>query len=234
MGRNTPRTTPGKDTPPLQNQRRKSKKFGDSFEQLSCGRRILASKYQRRGRPTISTSSIWSENPTHSIIELHLNYSNGMRVVRGILESQQQTGDDVAGFVLFPHQVAVRVTEVNAYGGHESTEDGQELRECIGEIVRWFSSFIEAINMVPEATRKKTKTSKAFDFNEDSHLKETIILGNMEDCKEVDDFESMDPSGTQEIMTNAQTTCNISGVDGLPSNLPNRKYTMTERVRKEK
>ena len=157
-----------------------------------------------------------------------------MRVGRGVLESQLQTGDDVAGLVLFPHQIAVRVTEMNACGGHESTEDGQELRECIGEIVRWSLSFIEAINMVPEATTTKTKTCEAFDFNEDSHVKETIILGNIKDCKEVDDFECMDPFGTQEIMPNAQTSCSISGVDGLPSNLPKRKYTMTEPVRKEK
>ena len=156
-----------------------------------------------------------------------------MRVGRGVLESQLQTGDDVVGLVLFPHQVAVRVIEVNACGGHGSTEDGQELRECIGEIVRWSSSFIEAINMVLEATTTKTRTSEAFDFNEDSHLKETLISGNMEDCKEVDDFECMDPSRTEEMMTNPQTTCSISGVDGLPSKLAKRKYTMTKRVRKE-
>ena len=65
------------------------------------------------------------------------------------------------------------MTEVNACGGHESTEDGQVLQESIGEIVRWSTSFIEAINMVPEATRSKTKTSEAFDFNEDSLFKET-------------------------------------------------------------
>ena len=124
--------------------------------------------------------------------------------------------------------------EVNACGVHASTEDGQVLRDYIGEIVRWSRSFIETIDMVPDGSRSKTRTSEAFDFNEDNLLKKTIISGNMEDSKEVDEFESMDPSGTQEIMTNAQTTCNISGVDGLPPNLPKKKYTMTKRVKKEK
>ena len=156
-----------------------------------------------------------------------------MHVGKGVLESQLQTRDNVVGFVLFPHQVTVRVMEVNACGGYESTKDGQELRECIGEIVRWSRSFIEAIDMVPEATRSKIITCEAFDFNEDSHVKETIISGNMEDCKKVDEFESIDPSGTEVIMTNAQTTCSIIGVDGLPSNLPKRKYT-TKCVREEK
>ena len=131
-------------------------------------------------------------------------------------------------------QVAVQVMEVTACGGQTSTEDSQVLRECIEEIVRWSTSFIEAIDMVPEATRAKTRTDETFDFNEDIHLKETNISRNKEDCEEVDEFENMDPSGNEEIMANAQTTCSISGVDGLTSNLQKRKYTMTECVRKEK
>ena len=35
-------------------------------------------------------------------------------------------------------------------------------------------------------------------------------------------------------MGNEHTSCSISGVDGFPSNVQKRKYTMTERVRKEK
>ena len=156
-----------------------------------------------------------------------------MLVGRGVLESELQIGDDVAGLVIFPHQIAVQVTEVYACGVHESTKDGQVLREYIGDIVRWCKSFIEAIDLVPEGLRSKTKTTKAFDFNEDSLLKETIIYGNMEDHKEVNEFESMDPSRTEEIMRNAQTTYSISRVDGLPPTFPKRKYTMTTRVRKE-
>ena len=44
----------------------------------------------------------------------------------------------------------------------------------------------------------------------------------------------MDQAGNEEIMTNAQTTYSVSGVDGLPSTIPKRKYTMTKRVRKDK
>ena len=234
MGRNTPSKAHGKDTPPLQHRSRTSGKGGSSSGQLSCGRRILASKYQRSGRPTTSTSSVWRENHTQSRTEVHLKERTRMRVGRGVLESQLKTRDDVAGLVLFPHHVAIRVMEVYACGGHESTEDGQVLRDCIGEIVRWSTSFIEPINMVHGGTRSKTSTNEAFDFNEDNPLQETIISGNMADSKELDEFQSLDPSGTEENMAKTQTNCSISGVDGLPSNLQKNKYTMTKRVRKEK
>ena len=123
---------------------------------------------------------------------------------------------------------------MTAGGGHESTEDGKVLRECIGEIVRWSTSCIEAIDKVPEATRAKHRTTEAFDFNEDNHLKERIISGNIEDCKEVDEFERMDPFRNEEIMENAQTTCSISRMDGLKSTHQKREYRRTKRVRKEK
>ena len=178
MGRNTPSNAHGKDTLPLQHQKRTSEKGDSSFGQLSCGRRILALKYKQSGRPTISTSSVRRENHTQSRTEVHLKQSTGMRVGRGVLESQLETGNDVVGLVLFPHHVAVGVMEVYACGGHESTEDGQVLRDCIGKIVRWSTSFIEPINMVPEGIRSKTRTSEAFDFNEDNHLKENNHIRN--------------------------------------------------------
>ena len=56
----------------------------------------------------------------------------------------------------------------------------------------------------------------------------------MQDCENVDEFESMDPYGTKEIMANAHTTYGIFRIDGLPCSLPKRKYTMTQHVRKEK
>ena len=171
MGQNTPSKAHGKDTPPLQHRSRTSGKGGSSSGQLSCGRRILASKYQRSGRPTTSTSSVWRENHTQSRTEVHLKERTGMCVGRGVLESQLKTGDDVAGLVLFPHHVAVRVMEVYACGGYESTEDGQVLKDCIGEIVRWSTSFIEPINMVHGGTRSKTSTNEAFDVNEDNLCK---------------------------------------------------------------
>ena len=50
----------------------------------------------------------------------------------------------------------------------------------------------------------------------------------------MDECENIDRAGNEEIMRNAQTTCSISGVDGLPSTIPKMKYTMTKRVRKDK
>ena len=166
MGGNSPREAHGNDTPALKHRRRTSEKGGSSFGQLSYGRRILASKYQQSGQTTIPTSSVWSKNHTQNRTEVHLEDSTGMLIGRGVVESQLQTGDDVAGLILFPHQVALRVMELYACGIHESTEDGQVLRECIGKIVRWSKSFIEAIDMVQEGTRSKTRTSEAFDVNE--------------------------------------------------------------------
>ena len=58
MGGNTPRNAHRNDTPPFKYQNKTSKKGGSSFGQLSCGRRILASKYQRSDRGTIPTSSV--------------------------------------------------------------------------------------------------------------------------------------------------------------------------------
>ena len=102
MGRNTPSNAHGKDTLPLQHRKKMSEKGDSSFGQLSCGRRILALKYKQSGRPTISTSSVRRKNHTQSRIEVHLKQSTRMRVGRGVLKSQLETGNDVVGLVLFP------------------------------------------------------------------------------------------------------------------------------------
>ena len=88
--------------------------------------------------------------------------------------------------------------------------------------------------MVPKGNRSKTTTNDAFDFNDDILFEDTIISGNMQEREQVDELESMDPFGTEGNMANEHATCIISTVDGLPSSLPKRKYTMTQRVRKEK
>ena len=87
--------------------------------------------------------------------------------------------------------------------------------------------------MVLQGSRSKT-TTHAFDFNDDILPEDTIISRNMQDCKEEDEFESMDPFGTQGNMVNEHTTCSIFGVDGLPFSLLKRKYTIIQHVRKEK
>ena len=68
---------------------------------------ILVSKYQHSGRIIIPTSSIQSKNHTQNRTEVHLKDSTGLLVGRGVVESQVQTGDDVARLILLPHQIAV-------------------------------------------------------------------------------------------------------------------------------
>ena len=46
----------GNDTLPRKHQRRTSGKGGSSVGQVSCGRRIMASKYQHRAQTTIPSS----------------------------------------------------------------------------------------------------------------------------------------------------------------------------------
>ena len=183
MAENRPNNAHGNDTLPLQYRRRTSGTGGSSFGQVSCRRRIVASKYQHSGQTNILTSSVRNKNHTQNRKKVHLKKSTGLLVGRGVVESQVRIGDDVAGLILFPHQIVVRVMEVYACGILGSTEDDQVLRECIGEIVRWSRSFIEAIDMVPDGSREKIRTSEAFHCNEDILLKETILSRSMEESE---------------------------------------------------
>ena len=90
------------------------------------------------------------------------------------------------------------------------------------------------MNMVFEGSKLETTTTATFDFNEDIFPGESIISQNMPDCEEEDDLVNMDPDNPEQIMGNDQFTCTIFGVDGLPSSLQKRKYTMSQRIRKEK
>ena len=227
MEASEPRNEHGNDTLPRKHQRRTSGKGGSSVGQVYCGRRIMASKYQHRAQTTIPSSSICRENSKQNSTKVYLKDSTGLVVGRGIVESQVQTGDDVVGLILFPHQVAVQVMDIYACGVYKSNQDCQLLRQCIGQIVKWSRSFMEAIDMVPKGSRSKTTTVEVFNFNDDILLEEKIISRNMQDCKDMDELEIMDPSGIEETMANAHTTCGISGVDNLPCSLPKKKYTMT-------
>ena len=146
------------------------------------------------------------------------------------MESELQTGDDVGGLILFLHQVAVRVMEVYACGVRESNEDGQILGQCIGQILRWLRSCIEAITTVSQGSRAEIGRVDVFDFNEDILPKETIISRNRQDYEDEDELESMETYGTARHMENEHTTCGISGVDGLPSNLQKRKQKGARRI----
>ena len=150
------------------------------------------------------------------------------------MESGLHTGDDVGGLILFPHQVAVQVMEVYACGVNEKNEDDQILRQCIGQILQWSRSCIEAITPLSQGSRSEPVRVDVFDFNEDILSKETIIPRNMQECEDEDELESMDHYGTEGHMGNEHTTCSISGVDGLPFTLQKRKYKMSQLVQKQK
>ena len=113
-------------------------------------------------------------------------------------------------------------------------EDGQVLRECIGQILWWSRAFIEEMNMESQDRRSTSTTTAAFNFNEDILLGDTIRARNMKVCKEEDELESMEQSGSKGYMGTERTSCHISGVDGLPLLLKKRKYRMAQHVTKEK
>ena len=137
----------GYDNTARRYERQKSGIGGSHFGQVSCGRRIVASKYQQRAQSTIPSSSICTQNNKSDIKDVQLKDSTRMVVGRGIVEYELKIGDDVDKLILFPHQVAVQLTDFFASGVHKMNEDGQVLRECIGQILRWSRTFIEEINM---------------------------------------------------------------------------------------
>ena len=63
---------------------------------------------------------------------MSLKDGKGVVVGKGILLSEVQTGNNVTGLILFPHQVVVCIEEVYGSGHQKENEDGQLLRECIG------------------------------------------------------------------------------------------------------
>ena len=126
----------GYDNMTRRHKRQNSGKGGSHFGQVSCGRRILASKYKNHARITIPSSSICTKNRKTNIRDIQLKDSTGMVVGRGIVESELQIGDDVDGLILFPHQVAIRMMEVSTSGVQKMNKDGQVLRECIEQILR--------------------------------------------------------------------------------------------------
>ena len=234
MEANKPRNEHGKETTRLIQRRGTVAEGGHRFRQLFCGRRERAATYKQRAQNPTPSSPISTEKSEHRSRDVKLKDSTGMVVGRGIVESGLQTGDDVGGLILFPHQVAVRVMEVYACGVNERNKDGQILRQCIGQILRWSRNCIEAITMLSQGSRSETARVDVFDFNEDILSKETIISRNMQECEDEDELESMDHYGTEGHMGNEHTTCSISGVDGLPSTLQKKKYKMCQRVWKQK
>ena len=110
--------------------------------QVSIGRRILASRQEvgiRRNFPCTTQRKQIIQRQNNQV---SLKDGKGLVVGRGILLSEVQTGDDVAGLILFPHQVAVCIEEVYASGQQKQNKDGQLLREYIGQTMRWLRNAV--------------------------------------------------------------------------------------------
>ena len=90
---------------------------------------------------------------------------------------------------------------------------------------------MHAINMIAQGTKSNTTTNEAFDFNNNILSKDTNMLGNMYDFEKVHVIESISPYESEVEITNAQSTCNIFGVDGLPSIFPKKKFKITQHIR---
>ena len=202
--------------------------------QVSIGRRILASRQEvgiGRNFPYIAPRK---EIVRRQYNQVSLTDGKGLVVGRGTLLSEVQTGDDVGGLILFPHQVAVRIEEVYASGQLKENEDGQVLKECIGQTVRWSRSAVQGLKNVALNAARCTPMPDHFNFNEDMFC----MNGNkLEKRNESQNEHVGGEESSLEISAEGLHACatfSVSGVDGLAPNVQKRKYSKTKRVTKEK
>ena len=95
--------------------------------QVSIGRRVLATREEVGiGRNFPSTTKRKQINGWQNK-QVSLKDGNGLVVRKEILLSEVQTRDNVAGLILFPHQVAVCIEEVCGSGYQQQNDDGQLL-----------------------------------------------------------------------------------------------------------
>ena len=157
-----------------------------------------------------------------------------MLVGRGILLSEVQTKDDVARLILFSHQVAVRIEEVDASGHEEQNKDGQLLRECIEQAVQWSRNAVYRIDHIVPNTTRNAHMANQFNFNED------ILCMNRKKLDKRNQSLDEHVGGEENSLVisaervHACAKFSISGMDGLEKNVPKRKYSITKRVAKDK
>ena len=199
--------------------------------QVSIGRQISTSRQEVGiGRNFPSTTQrehiVRRQNN-----QVSLKDGKGLVVGRRIIVSEVH---DVAGLILFPHQVAVRIEEVYASGHQKQNEDGQLLRECIGQIVQWSRSAVHGLKNVALYVARCTPMSDHFNFNEDMFC----MNGNkLEKRNESQDEHVGGEESSLEISAEGLHACatfSVSGVDGLAPNVQKRKYSKTKRITKEK
>ena len=154
-------------------------------------------------------------------------------VGKGILLSKVPTGDDVARLILFPHQVAVCI-EVYGSGHEKQNEDGQLLRECIEQTMRWSRNALHVIDNVVLNTTYNTPMAEEFNFSKDM----LCINRNRFDERNQSLHEHVGgEESSVEINGKGVHACakfSVSGVDGLAPSVPKRKYCTTKQVAKEK
>ena len=165
---------------------------------------------------------------------MSLKDGKGLIVGKGILLSEVQTGDDVTGLILFPHQVAVRIEEVYGCGHQKKNEDGQLLTESIGQTVRWSRNAVHVIDNVALNSTRNTLVAEEFNFNED------MLCTNRNRFDERNQRLHEHVGGEESSVeitcdgVHAGTKFSVFGIDGLARSVPKRKYSSTKRVAKEK
>ena len=122
------------------------------------------------------------------------------------------------------------------YGsGHQKeNEDGQLLRDCIGQTVRWSRNAVHMIDNVAPNTTRNTHMAEEFNFNEDLLCmnRNRFHERNQSLNEHVDGEESSIEINGEGVRACAKFS--VFGVDGLAPNVPKRKYSSTKRVAKEK
>ena len=162
---------------------------------------------------------------------MSLKDGKGLVVGKGILLAEVHTGDDVARLILFPHQV--RIEEVYGSGHEKQNEDGQLLRECIRQTVRWSRNAIHMIDNVALNTTRNIPMIEEFNFEKRLYMDRSRFDKRNQSVHEHVGGEksSVEINGTG---VRACATFSVSGVDGLTSGIPKRKYCTTKRVAKGK
>ena len=161
---------------------------------------------------------------------MSLKDKNGLVVGKGILLSEKQTGDDVGGLNLFPHQVAVRIVAVCTCANEKQTEDGQVLNTCLGEIVRWSRSAVHTIDNVPERTTPSIPTEQEFDFNDDMcNPNKNNTERRTQSMHQHPGQEETPEELNREGSDVCPATYTVFGVDGLAPKVSKRKYCKSKR-----
>ena len=123
------------ESPSEQRRRKICDARGPCNGQLSIGRRILASRKEVGIGGNFPSTAKGKKISGRQNTQVRLKDGEGLVFGKGILLSEVQTGDDVVGLILFPHQVAVCIEEMYGSGHQKENEDGQLLMDCIGQTV---------------------------------------------------------------------------------------------------